>query len=153
MDSEQQLQMPLAQNSRLNRQRSGTQGGGSREGKSESALATAINDDITAAATSALFYQVAGSPTHLLQRLDEGQHLCLAHRQAASIAIRFGDPARHVAAGQQRCTEAAIRVYPTWIKGGERRDGVLSLEELQRWSGYRPGGATPVGATPAVTTP
>ena len=32
MDSEQQLQMPLAQNSRLNRQRSGTQGGGSREG-------------------------------------------------------------------------------------------------------------------------
>ena len=52
------------------------------------------------------------------------------------------------AAGQQRCTAAAIRVYPTWIKDGERRDGVLSLEELQRWSGYRPG-----GATPAVTTP
>jgi hypothetical protein len=57
------------------------------------------------------------------------------------------------AAGQQRCTEAAIRVYPTWIKGGERRDGVLTLEELQRWSGYRPGGATPARTTPAVTTP
>jgi hypothetical protein len=57
------------------------------------------------------------------------------------------------AAGQQRCTEAAIRVYPTWIKGGERRDGVLTLEELQRWSGYRPGGATPAGTTPTVTTP
>jgi hypothetical protein len=57
------------------------------------------------------------------------------------------------AAGQQRCTEAAIRVYPTWIKGGERRDGVLSLEELQRWSGYRPGGATPAGTTPKVTAP
>ena len=52
------------------------------------------------------------------------------------------------AAGQQRCSQAGIRVYPTWIKGSERRDGVLSLEELQRWSGYRPGGATPAGTTP-----
>jgi hypothetical protein len=69
----------------------------------------------------------------------------------------FGQPAAQrlpyqecekAAAGQQRCSEAGIRVYPTWIKGGERRDGVLSLEELQRWSGYRPGGATPAGTTP-----
>jgi hypothetical protein len=52
------------------------------------------------------------------------------------------------AAGQQRCSQAGIRAYPTWIKGGERREGVLTLEELKRWSGYRPGGATPAGANP-----
>jgi len=39
--------------------------------------------------------------------------------------------------GQQRCSEVGIRAYPTWIKGGERREGVLSLEELKSWSGYR----------------
>ena len=60
------------------------------------------------------------------------------------------DPLKELA---DACTEAGIRVYPTWIKGGERRDGVLSVEELQRWSGYRPGGATPAGSNSAVTTP
>ncbi|MEI6111790.1 MAG: hypothetical protein WCP63_08975 [Cyanobium sp. ELA712] len=52
------------------------------------------------------------------------------------------------AAGQQRCSQVGIRAYPTWIKGGERREGVLTLEELKSWSGYRPGGATPTGANP-----
>ena len=41
-------------------------------------------------------------------------------------------------AGRQRCNQARIRAYPTWVRGGERREGVLSLEELQRWSGFRP---------------
>lgn len=51
-------------------------------------------------------------------------------------------------AERQRCNAAGIRAYPTWIKGGERREGVLSLEELQRWSGYRPSKATPAPAQP-----
>jgi len=46
-------------------------------------------------------------------------------------------------AGRQRCNQARIRAYPTWVRGGERREGVLSQEELQRWSGFRPStGAT-----------
>lgn len=49
-------------------------------------------------------------------------------------------------AGRQRCNQARIRAYPTWVRGGERREGVLSLEELQRWSGFRPStsGAAPL---------
>jgi len=45
-------------------------------------------------------------------------------------------------AGRQRCNQAGIRAYPTWVRGGERREGVLSLEELQRWSGFRPSAPT-----------
>jgi hypothetical protein len=52
------------------------------------------------------------------------------------------------ASGQQRCSQVGIRAYPTWMKGGERREGMLTLEELKNWSGYRPGGATPAGANP-----
>ena len=34
------------------------------------------------------------------------------------------------------CQTAEIRAYPTWIlPNGDRRVGVQSLEELQRWSG------------------
>lgn len=40
--------------------------------------------------------------------------------------------------GRQRCDAAGIRAYPTWVRGGERREGVLSLEELGRWSGWTP---------------
>jgi hypothetical protein len=39
-------------------------------------------------------------------------------------------------AGRRRCEEAQVRAYPTWDLKGERRTGVLSLEELARWSGY-----------------
>ena len=38
--------------------------------------------------------------------------------------------------GRQRCQAARIRAYPTWELNGERRLGVLSLEELEVWSGY-----------------
>lgn len=37
------------------------------------------------------------------------------------------------------CQTAEIRAYPTWIlPNGDRRVGVQSLEELQRWSGMSP---------------
>jgi hypothetical protein len=39
-------------------------------------------------------------------------------------------------AGRARCQAAKIRAYPSWDLGGERREGVLSLEELKRWSGF-----------------
>ena len=80
-----------------------------------------------------------------------GAWWCPACNQQKSL---FGQPAAKRlpylecdkgAAGQQRCSQAGIRAYPTWIKGGERREGVLTLEELKSWSGYRPGGATPTG--------
>ena len=41
-------------------------------------------------------------------------------------------------AGRERCQAAEIRAYPTWVRGQERREGVLSLEELARWSGWKP---------------
>ena len=41
--------------------------------------------------------------------------------------------------GRQRCQAAQIRAYPTWELNGERRLGVLSLEELEVWSGYSTG--------------
>lgn len=83
-----------------------------------------------------------------------GAWWCPACRQQKSL---FGQPAAQRlpylecekgAAGQQRCSQVGIRAYPTWIKGGERREGVLTLEELKSWSGYRPGGTTPAGANP-----
>jgi hypothetical protein len=37
---------------------------------------------------------------------------------------------------------AKIRAYPTWDLNGERREGVLSLEELERWSQF-PSAAKP----------
>ena len=83
-----------------------------------------------------------------------GAWWCPACRQQKSL---FGQPAAQRlpylecekgAAGQQRCSQVGIRAYPTWIKGGERREGMLTLEELKSWSGYRPGGATPAGANP-----
>ena len=41
--------------------------------------------------------------------------------------------------GRQRCQQAQVRAYPTWELNGERRLGVLSLEELEIWSGYSSG--------------
>jgi glutaredoxin len=39
-------------------------------------------------------------------------------------------------AGRKQCQKAQVRGYPTWDLNGERRLGVLSLEELEIWSGY-----------------
>ena len=41
--------------------------------------------------------------------------------------------------GRQRCAAAAIRVFPTWDLNGERREGLLTIEELRIWSGYAAG--------------
>ena len=46
-------------------------------------------------------------------------------------------------AGKRRCAAALIQVFPTWDLNGERREGMLSLEELMLWSGFRPSGAKP----------
>lgn len=35
-----------------------------------------------------------------------------------------------------RCQAADIRVYPTWVKGNERLEGVQSLDSLKTWSGF-----------------
>ncbi|MEB3169116.1 MAG: hypothetical protein VKK97_10350 [Synechococcaceae cyanobacterium] len=51
---------------------------------------------------------------------------------------------------QQRCEAAGIQAYPTWVRGGERREGVQSLEELKRWSGF-PGDAADAASRPRVS--
>jgi glutaredoxin len=38
--------------------------------------------------------------------------------------------------GRAQCQQAQVRAYPTWELNGERRVGVLSLQELEIWSGY-----------------
>ncbi len=38
-------------------------------------------------------------------------------------------------AGRRRCQTAKIRAFPTWDYKGERREGVLELEELRIWVG------------------
>ncbi|QVL53335.1 MAG: hypothetical protein KFB97_02770 [Cyanobium sp. M30B3] len=43
------------------------------------------------------------------------------------------------AKGSARCSAAGIRAFPTWdMPGKERLVGVQSVEELARWSGFRP---------------
>ena len=37
--------------------------------------------------------------------------------------------------GRLRCQTAKIRAFPTWDYNGERREGVLELEELRIWVG------------------
>lgn len=40
-------------------------------------------------------------------------------------------------AGRERCQAAKIRAFPTWDLNGERREGLLTIEELAVWSGFR----------------
>lgn len=49
-------------------------------------------------------------------------------------------------AGRQRCAAADVRVFPTWVLGGQRREGVQTVEELKSWSGFP--GAGPAPARP-----
>ena len=37
----------------------------------------------------------------------------------------------------ERCRAAGIKVFPTWVLGVERREGVVPLDELARLSGYK----------------
>lgn len=45
------------------------------------------------------------------------------------------DP-RGMDARPQRCDRAAVRVYPTWIIGGQRLEGVLTLDQLAQASKF-----------------
>lgn len=59
---------------------------------------------------------------------------------------RFGDAAREIpyvecdprgaGARPDLCTVAGVRSYPTWVVGNRRHEGILSLDELARMSGY-----------------
>ena len=42
-------------------------------------------------------------------------------------------------AGRKRCAAAEVRAFPTWDLNGARREGLLTLEELKVWSGFRSG--------------
>ncbi|WP_323357318.1 hypothetical protein [Cyanobium gracile] len=46
--------------------------------------------------------------------------------------------------GRERCQEAGIKAYPTWVLGSKRVEGVQTIEELKLWSGYA---KTPAGGT------
>jgi hypothetical protein len=37
-----------------------------------------------------------------------------------------------------RCQAADVRRYPTWVITGSRYEGVMSLEDLARASGFEP---------------
>ncbi|MFM1798739.1 MAG: hypothetical protein RLZZ117_1017 [Cyanobacteriota bacterium] len=39
---------------------------------------------------------------------------------------------------RQRCATLGIGAYPTWVLGGQRLEGVQSLERLGQWSGFQP---------------
>ena len=39
-------------------------------------------------------------------------------------------------AGRELCRDAGIKAYPTWVLGDQRIEGVQSIEELKRWSGF-----------------
>lgn len=45
--------------------------------------------------------------------------------------------------GRRRCQTAKIRAFPTWDYKGERREGVLELEELRIWVGGPKGASRP----------
>jgi hypothetical protein len=45
-------------------------------------------------------------------------------------------------AGRERCQAAKIRAFPTWDLKGERREGLLTIEELEVWSGFKAKGGT-----------
>lgn len=37
---------------------------------------------------------------------------------------------------RERCGKAGIAAYPTWVMGSQRLEGVQTLEDLRRWSGF-----------------
>ena len=47
--------------------------------------------------------------------------------------------------GRERCQAAEIKAYPTWVLGSKRVEGVQTIEELKRWSGFS---KAPAGGTP-----
>ena len=51
--------------------------------------------------------------------------------------------------GRLRCQTAKIRAFPTWVYKGERREGVLELDELRIWVGVPRGTANRSATLPA----
>lgn len=47
--------------------------------------------------------------------------------------------------GRERCQEADIKAYPTWVLGTKRVEGVQTIEALKRWSGFS---QAPAAGTP-----
>lgn len=39
-------------------------------------------------------------------------------------------------AQRERCSKAGVAAYPTWVMGSQRLEGVQTLEDLGRWSGF-----------------
>lgn len=72
-----------------------------------------------------------------------GAYWCPACREqkarfgtAASIVPYVECDPGTVGARPELCKQAGVRVYPTWVIGSERREGVLSLDELARLSQF-----------------
>jgi hypothetical protein len=38
--------------------------------------------------------------------------------------------------GRRQCRAASVRAFPTWVMGDQRLEGVQSIEQLKRWSGF-----------------
>ncbi|MFM2080091.1 MAG: hypothetical protein RLZZ219_773 [Cyanobacteriota bacterium] len=55
--------------------------------------------------------------------------------------------------GRKRCSASGIRAYPTWDLNGQRREGVLTLEELRIWSGFPETSAVSPGKAVRGTAP
>ncbi|WP_216921942.1 hypothetical protein [Synechococcus sp. CCAP 1479/9] len=71
-------------------------------------------------------------------------------RQKSLFGQQAGDRLPYVecdktSEGRERCQAAGIKAYPTWVLGTSRVEGVQTLEELKRWSGFTkaPGTGTP----------
>jgi hypothetical protein len=47
------------------------------------------------------------------------------------------DP-KGVAARPDLCAQQQVRRYPTWTVGGQREEGLVSIERLAELSGFRP---------------
>jgi len=62
-------------------------------------------------------------------------------RQKSLFGQQAGDRLPYVecdktSEGRERCQAAGIKAYPTWVLGSRRVEGVQTLEELKRWSGF-----------------
>ncbi len=62
-------------------------------------------------------------------------------RQKSLFGQQAGDRLPYVecdktSEGRERCQAAGIKAYPTWVLGTSRVEGVQTLEELKRWSGF-----------------
>ncbi|MEA5392428.1 hypothetical protein VB738_14285 [Cyanobium gracile UHCC 0139] len=62
-------------------------------------------------------------------------------RQKSLFGQQAGDRLPYVecdktSEGRERCQAEGIKAYPTWVLGNKRVEGVQTIEELKRWSGF-----------------